>query len=115
MTMENNFPYHRIVVVGTTSSGKSTLAEQLAVEQELDFIELDALHWEPNWVEAPVEVFRSRVKRATQAQAWVVAGNYRVVRDLVWPRAEAIIWLDYSLCVIFWRLWRRTWKRVFFK
>ena len=109
------FPYRKLVIIGTTSSGKSTLAERLAVELGLDFIELDALHWEPNWVEAPVKVFRSRVDRATQAQAWVVAGNYHVVRDLVWSRAEAVIWLDYSLWVIFWRLWRRTWKRVFFK
>jgi adenylate kinase family enzyme len=105
--MKSSFPYRRIIVVGTTSSGKSTLAERLAIELGLDFIELDALHWEPNWVEAPVEVFRSRVKRATQAQAWVVAGNYHVVRDLVWPRAEAVIWPDYSLWAIFWRLWRR--------
>jgi adenylate kinase family enzyme len=109
------FPYKKLVVIGTTGSGKSTLAEHLAVELGLDFIELDALHWEPNWVEAPVEVFRSRVERATQARAWIVAGNYHVVRDLVWPRAEAVIWLDYSLWVIFWRLWRRTWRRVFFK
>ena len=109
------FPYKKLVVIGTTGSGKSTLAERLAVELGLDFIELDALHWEPNWVEAPVEVFRSRVERATQARAWIVAGNYHVVRDLVWPRAEAVIWLDYSLWVIFWRLWRRTWRRVFFK
>ena len=113
--MKSSFPYRRFVVVGTTSSGKSTLAERLAVELELDFIELDALHWEPNWVEAPVEVFRSHVERATQAQAWVAAGNYHVVRDLVWPRAEAVIWLDYSLWVIFWRLWRRTQKRILFK
>ena len=109
------FPYRKLVVIGSTGSGKSTLAEHLAERLELNYIELDALHWEPNWAEAPVEVFRSRVERATQAQAWVVAGNYRIVRDLVWPRAEAVIWLDYSLWVIFWRLWRRTWKRVFLK
>ena len=104
------FPYRKLVVIGATGSGKSTMAEHLAEKFELDFIELDALHWEPNWAGAPVEVFRSRVERATQAQAWVVAGNYHVVRDLVWSRAEAVIWLDYSLWVIFWRLWRRRRK-----
>ena len=46
------FPHRRIAVVGTTSSGKSTLAEKLAQKIGADFIELDALHWEPNWVEA---------------------------------------------------------------
>ena len=87
-------PYKRLVVIGTTSSGKSTLAQCLATRLGLNFVELDALHWEPNWTEAPLEVFRARVSSAIQAPRWVVAGNYHVVRDLVWPKAEAIIWLD---------------------
>jgi adenylate kinase family enzyme len=105
------FPYHRIVVIGTTSSGKSTLAQNLATKLGLHFIELDALHWEPNSTEAPLEVFRERVIAAMQAPGWVVAGNYHIVRDLVWPQAEAVIWLDYSLQRIFWQLTRRTFKR----
>ena len=65
--MTSNFPNKRIVVVGTTSSGKSTLASQLAEKIGADFIELDALHWEPNWVEAPEEIFRQRVIKAISA------------------------------------------------
>ncbi len=107
----NNFPYQCIVVVGTTSSGKSTLAKRLADKLSADFIELDALHWEPNWKEAELEVFRKRVETATSSAVWVVAGNYHVVRDLIWPKAEAVIWLDYSLWRIFWQLTHRTLKR----
>jgi len=106
-----SFPYDRVVVIGTTSSGKSTLAKQLADRFKYDFIELDALHWEPNWKEASLEDFRARVEAATQAERWIVAGNYHVVRDLVWPQAEAVIWLDYSLPRILWQLTRRTFKR----
>lgn len=105
------FPYRRLVVVGTTSSGKSTLAAQIAKKLGLDFVELDALHWEPNWVEAPDDVFRQRVDAATRAPGWVVAGNYATVRDIVWPRAQAVIWLDYPLPTVFWRLTRRTFRR----
>jgi adenylate kinase family enzyme len=107
----NTFPYQRIVVVGTTSSGKSTLAKQLAEKIGGDFIELDALHWEPNWKEAETEVFRQRVETVTSSKVWVVAGNYQVVRDLIWPKAEAVIWLDYPLPVVFWRLLTRTIRR----
>ena len=107
----STFPYNRVVVIGTTSSGKSTLAEKLAKRLEMDFIELDALHWEPNWQEAPLDVFRARVEQAIQAERWVAAGNYHVTRDLIWPKAEAIIWLDYSLWRIFWRLMFRTLRR----
>jgi len=107
----NSFTFHRIVVIGTTSSGKSTLANQLAKLIGADYIDLDALHWEPNWVGAKPEVFRERVGTATSSQAWVVAGNYHVVRDIIWRRAEIIVWLDYPLHIIFWRLLTRTIRR----
>jgi adenylate kinase family enzyme len=106
--MTSNFSSQKIVVVGTTSSGKSTLASQLAEKIGGDFIELDALHWEPNWVEAPNEVFRERVEAAIRSNRWVVAGNYSVVRNVVWQQAEAIIWLDYPFHIVFWRLLKRT-------
>ena len=108
----SSFLYNRIVVVGVTGSGKSTLAEKLAARCGLHFIELDALHWEPNWQEAPLEVFRARVQEALQqSDRWIVAGNYHIVRDLVWPRAEAVIWLDYSIWSVLWQLTRRSLKR----
>jgi adenylate kinase family enzyme len=106
-----SFPFKRIVVVGATSSGKSTLAKRLADQFNLDFIELDALHWEPNWIKAPLDVFRARVDQATHAECWAAAGNYHTARDIIWPRAQAIIWLDYSLWTIFWQLTRRTFTR----
>jgi adenylate kinase family enzyme len=109
------FPFRRIIVVGATSSGKSTLAEALAHRIGAEFIELDALHWEPGWREAPPNVFRQRVQEAVAAPAWVIAGNYRAVRDITWPLAEAILWLDYPLWTIFrrllWRTLRRWWMQ----
>jgi adenylate kinase family enzyme len=105
------FPYKRIIVIGTTSAGKTTLADRLSKRLGLDFIELDALHWEPNWQEATSDVFRTRVENAVQSAGWVVAGNYHVARDLIWPLADAAIWLDYPFHIIFGRLWNRTWRR----
>lgn len=106
-----NFPYKRISIIGTTSSGKSTLAKQLAGKFDYDFIELDALYWEPNWTGAPQEIFNVRVEKATQAERWVVAGNYHRVRNLIWSKADAVIWLDYSLWRILLQLTRRTFTR----
>ncbi len=107
----DSFPYCRVVVVGATGSGKSTLAQRLARRLDLTYIELDALHWEPNWTEAPNDIFRQRVDQATRTPRWCVAGNYHVVRDIVWPRSQALVWLDYPFLTVFGRLWRRTWKR----
>jgi adenylate kinase family enzyme len=110
--MENpDFPYRRLVVIGVTGSGKSTLAETLAEKMGLDYVELDALHWRPNWTSAPDEEFRALIDQATSAPGWVVAGNYSLARDITWPRAEAVLWLDYSLWTVFWRLTIRIFRR----
>ena len=101
----------RIVVVGSTCAGKTTLARHLSALLDIPHVELDALNWEANWVAAQLEVFRQRVEDAVAGDAWVVDGNYSAARDLVWPRATALIWLDYPLRTLFWRLLRRTLRR----
>jgi adenylate kinase family enzyme len=103
---------HRVSVVGATGSGKTTFAAHLAHVLAVPHVELDSLHWERNWVEAPLEIFRARVERALTGDRWVVDGNYSKARDIVWSRADTVIWLDYSLPRIFWRLTGRTLKRV---
>lgn len=103
-----NFPYTRIIVVGTTAAGKSTLAEKLANLLDLDFVELDALYWQPNWVGTPEDEFLAKTANAIKSGRWVIAGNYSKTIPITWRRAEVIIWLDYSLPLIFWRLVKRT-------
>lgn len=102
----------RIVVVGTSGSGKTTLTRQLGVLLSIPAVELDALHWEPNWTEAPLVVLRERVDAALNGDAWAVDGNYSKVRDLTWGRADTVVWLDYSLWVVMRRVIWRTFTRV---
>lgn len=102
----------RVVVGGSTGAGKTTFARELARRMGVPIIELDALHWGPDWSEEPVPVFRERVSAAVAADAWVVDGNYSVSRDLTWGRADTLVWLDFSFPVIAWRLFRRTNRRI---
>ena len=104
----------RIVVVGSTGSGKSTLAAELARRLGVPYVELDALHWDPNWSAAPTEVFRERAAAALPADGrWVSDGNYRQVRDICRRRADTLIWLDYPFPLVLWRLTRRTlWRGI---
>lgn len=98
----------RIVVIGTTGSGKTTMGNAIAQRLALPHVELDALNWGPSWTEVPRDIFRDRVAQAVSGGAWVVDGNYSKARNLVWSRATTIVWLDFSLPVILWRLLRRT-------
>ena len=101
----------RIVVVGVTGSGKTTLSRELAERFGVRHVELDSLHWEADWVEAPTDVFRERTAAATSRDGWVVDGNYGKIRDITWSRATMIVWLDYPLPLILWRLVRRILRR----
>lgn len=98
----------RIVVVGTSGSGKTTLAGQLAERLGVPHVELDALNWGPDWTQRDLDEFQALLAEATKGEGWVVCGNYSRARDTLWPRADTVVWLDYPLPLIMWRLWWRT-------
>ena len=98
----------RVLVVGTTCAGKTTYARQLSRSLQIPHIELDALYWLADWIERPAAEFRSSVGKAVSRNCWVMDGNYGSVRDVIWPRATAVIWLNYSFPTVGWRGLRRT-------
>ena len=102
----------RISVVGTSGSGKTTFAKNLAQILNVKHIELDAINWLPDWVERPKEEFLNLVEKAAAADAWVFDGNYTRTREIVWGRATAIVWLNYSFSRTFYRSVNRTTHRV---
>ena len=102
----------RIVAVGSSGAGKSTMAAALSHRLGLPHIELDALRHGPNWAEVSDDQFRERLAVRVDEEAWVVDGNYGFSRDLSWSRAELVVWLDYSLPLVMARLLRRTFRRI---
>lgn len=103
----------RINVVGTSGSGKTTLARELARRLGYPHIELDSLYHGPNWTAPPPDLFRERVRQAlSRSPHWVVDGNYGLAREVIWPQADTVIWLDYPIIVNLWRVWWRTLRRI---
>ncbi len=114
-TMHASSTGNRFVIIGASGSGKTTFAQQLANQLSCPHIELDSLHWLPDWKEAPWDEIRPRVKKLLAQESWVCDGNYSHLRDIVWQRADTIIWLNFPFPFVFFRLLRRTFIRAFGK
>jgi adenylate kinase family enzyme len=104
----------RVSVVGGSCSGKTTFGRSLAEILGVPFVELDALNWQANWTMTEVGAFQDEIRRATAGDGWVVDGNYggRGARDIVWPRADTVVWLDVPLLTTLRRMWTRTNERI---
>jgi adenylate kinase family enzyme len=102
----------RVSVVGTSGAGKSTLAAALARALDAEFLELDSVFHQPGWVPLPRGEFRRRVAAAVAGERWVIDGNYTSqVRDLVWARADTVVWLDLPRHTIMRRIIWRSFRR----
>jgi adenylate kinase family enzyme len=108
----SEYAMRRIVVIGSSASGKTTLSARLGRALDIPHVELDAIHWGPNWTPAERDVFRHDIDGALSGECWVADGSYSVVRDIVWARADTLVWLDYPLSRVLWQLLRRTVGRV---
>ncbi len=100
----------RITVIGTSASGKTTFARELAAILGRRHVELDELYWGPDWT--PRADFRQRTESALAAETWICDGNYSKVRDVVWRRATAVVWLRYPFHLVFRRAMSRTLRRI---
>ncbi|GMQ86646.1 MAG: hypothetical protein BMS9Abin07_2233 [Acidimicrobiia bacterium] len=103
----------RISVVGISGTGKTTVGKAIAETLGIPFVELDGIHHQPGWTELSAEDFRARVRPIVDEEAWVIDGNYssKGVQDLVWPRADTVVWLDLSRSQAMRRVIRRTIRR----
>lgn len=84
----------RILVIGNSGGGKSTLARQLGAKLGLPVIHLDVLFWKPGWVESDRDDYRARVIAALAAPAWICDGNFTSTFGLRMALSDTIIWID---------------------
>jgi adenylate kinase family enzyme len=97
----------RILIIGNPGSGKTSLAARLSELLNLPFISLDRHYWKSGWVPTPLEEWRKQVAELVAGDKWIIDGNYDSSSDIRFPRAEAIIFLDFPTYICLWRAMRR--------
>ncbi|MFT4758800.1 MAG: adenylate kinase family enzyme [Paraglaciecola sp.] len=98
----------KIMVIGSCGAGKSTLSKQIGELKKLPVIHLDLLYWKPNWIESTKEEFAAKQVVALAGKKWVIDGNYGGTMEVRLKRADAIVWLDLSIPLCFFRVLKRT-------
>jgi adenylate kinase family enzyme len=99
----------RVIIIGSSGSGKTTLARELAAKLDIPHTELDSIYHQQNWQPSSDVDFTAAARAIAETPAWILCGNYYAkIGATVWPRADVIIWCDYSFGLVLGRLLRRT-------
>ena len=86
----------RILVMGSSGSGKSTFARRLGDMTGLPTVSLDALFWKAGWTPSDAAEFDERVTEAAHQPRWIMDGNYTSTGagELRRRVADTVIWFD---------------------
>lgn len=86
----------RILVMGSSGSGKSTFARRLSDATGIPFVSLDALFWKPGWRPSEALAFETCVVEVASRPSWVMDGNYisQGAGNLRRQLADTVIWFD---------------------
>jgi len=101
----------RIVVQGPSGSGKTTLAKSIATALGYPYLELDSVFHQANWTPLDEVAFRDVVSSFADRPQWVSDGNYGAVRDLLWCRADVIVFIQLPKWQVMGRIVNRTLRR----
>jgi len=98
----------RILVIGNSGGGKSTLARNLGEKLGLPVIHLDVLFWKPGWVERDRDEYRASVVEALAAPEWICDGNFTSTFGMRMALSDTIIWIDRSRFLCLFRAIKRA-------
>ncbi|GGL26488.1 adenylate kinase [Phycicoccus endophyticus] len=115
MTPDGDFDlarHRRVVVIGVTGSGKSSLAVRLAAVGGMPYVAVDDLMWRPGWVQLGPAGQVEAVREHLAGPAWVMDAMWSATRELVLAHADLVIALDYPRRVSLARLLNRTVRRL---
>ena len=99
----------RIVVVGVSGSGKTSLARRIGEHLGVPHADMDGFFHGPGWVRRPEAA--DEVAAFVAGDGWVTERPYSEVTDVVFGRAQLVVWLDLPTWRTMSQVTRRTVSR----
>ena len=97
----------RILVIGCSGAGKTTLSQELGRHLELPVHHLDRLWWRPGWAHVSREDFDAGLAEILNTDRWIIDGDYSRTLPERLKYADAVILLDYSRTLCLFRALKR--------
>lgn len=97
----------RVIVIGSSGSGKSTFARKLGAITGLPVTHIDQLYWRPGWRQTETGDYLKDLGRIVEQDRWIIEGVNASTLDLRLPRTDLLIWLERSRIDCLWRVSKR--------
>lgn len=97
----------KILVIGSGGAGKSTFAEQLGQILGIKVLHLDALYWQPGWVEPTKAEWAATVSALLSGDEWIMDGNYSGTLAQRLAACDTVMFLDLPPLTCAWRILKR--------
>ncbi|WJH42342.1 AAA family ATPase [Aliirhizobium terrae] len=99
----------RVLVIGCSGGGKSTLSQKLCRRLDLPFVSMDRdFYWLPGWVRRDRDEARALIAEAVARDRWIMDGTGVTSFDLRVPRSDLIIWVRMPRWLCLWGVFSRS-------
>ncbi len=84
----------KIVIIGSSGAGKTTLARKLGSIFHIKVVHLDRIFWQHGWKEKPRDTRIDILQEIVQEKQWIIEGTYLGSSEPRLNTADIIIFLD---------------------
>jgi adenylate kinase family enzyme len=93
----------RILVMGCSGGGKSTLSQEICAHLVLPYVSMDReFFWLPGWVKREKSDERARIAGKVAEPRWLIDGTAPSSFDLRLPRTELVLWVRVPCWLCMW-------------
>ncbi|HEY2588663.1 MAG TPA: hypothetical protein VGI81_23175 [Tepidisphaeraceae bacterium] len=99
----------RVVIIGCSAGGNSTIARELSAILGIDVIHLDKVLWKPGCGLSDPQEEPEAVRELLDRPRWIMDGNYTASLPMRLAQADTVVFIDFSR----FRCMGRAFKRLF--